>query len=581
MFCLPVEIADKFLDKLKSGEIDPSKLSQMTSDKRRDLFKTMMNEESAQATNALFESKLLLKNQKRGMVNWAKQVSGLKPEAQKDILAKISKMENILKPENEKAFLEDLASHKLGATVTSEEASKIVDLASEVSKQKEAVNPNSPRMSKDRMDYGRALVKLGDYVSDLKNETNKLTLKDLRSNPGKTVLKAFSNLAGLTKSLKATLDNSVIGRQGLKTMFSHPKIWLKNSAQTFVDIAKTFGGKNVIDEVRADIYSRPNALNGLYRKEKLAIGNVEESYPTNWPEKIYGLGRVFKASEAAFLGWQYRTRADVFDKLVEIAQKSGADIEGIGKVTNSLTGRGTFGPRAEGVATELNNVFFSPRFLKSNVDLLTSHAFDSNINKFARKEAALNMIRTVSGIAGILGVANIVNPGSVEWDPRSSDFGKIKIGNTRFDITAGLSSLVVLASRIITQSTKSGGNVKKLNTGKWGSRTVGDVVADFFQNKLSPVASVLNDIQFRGTDFHGNKPTFFGEMSNLLVPLPAANAFETMKDPGAANMVAVMIADGLGVSTNTYSSKPKKDKALDFDIDAEIDKELDKAFKGI
>lgn len=553
MFCLVKSLAEKFTEKLRSGEIDPEKLSSMSSTERRDFFSKFLGEENAKQVNALFESKLLLKNQKEGIINWAKQVAGMKPEAMRDILSKVNKMTEILNPENEKAFLHDLTAKKLGTEVTVDEAAKISELGKRTNDLKLKINEKSPIGSEDRMAYGRALVAFGDYISDLKNEGKKLSLKE-GLNP-KNYAKVISRVAGLAKSLKATLDNSVIGRQGLKVLFSNPKIWLENSKQSFVDIVQSFGGKEVLNEVRADVYSRPNALNGLYKKEGLAIGNIEEAYPTSLPEKIPVAGRVFKASESAFTAFQYRTRADVFDKYVNIAKKTGADIEGIGKVANSLTGRGTFGQRLEGAASALNNVFFSPRLLKSNIDLLTAHAFDKDIGEFARKQAAMNMIKVIGGVATIMAIANAIKPGSAETDPRSADFGKIKIGDTRFDYTGGIASLVTLASRLLTLSSKSSitGKVSSLNSGAYGGQTGVDVFTNFGENKLSPVASVIKDL-LQGQDFQGNKITLGGEINNLLTPLPITTYQELSSNPNSANVLLSMIADGLGINTNTYSN---------------------------
>jgi hypothetical protein len=560
MFCLVKEKADLFLNKIRSGELNPEKMSSMTSKERRDYFSKFMGEEDAKQVNTIFETKLLLKDQQRGMISWAEQVGGLKPQVKKDLISKINKMDKILTPETEKAFLEDLAEHKLGVTVTVSEAKEISQRAKSVSENKGKIAEDSPLHSEERLNYGRSLVEFNEYVNDLKRQSTKLTFKDVKKNPVRTALKGISNLSGLAKSLKATLDNSVIGRQGLKTLFSRPGIWAKNSAQSFVDIVRVFGGHNVMNEVKADVLSRPNALNGLYAKEKLAIGVVEEAYPTSLPEKIPGVGRVFKAAETAFTAWQYRTRADVFDKYVEIAQKTGADIEGIGKVVNSLTGRGSFEGKGEKALSAVNNVFFSPRFFKSNVDLLTVHAFDKNIGSFARKQAALNMVKTVGGIAAILAIAKAIDPKSVEEDPRSADFGKIRVGDTRFDVTGGMASIATLAMRQMRNSTKSSmtGKVTKLNTGKYGMPTRGTVLWNFFENKLSPAASVVNETWFKGKDRQGNKPTLLGETSNLLTPLPITTYLELKNNPNSAPILAALVADELGISTNTYSKKKYK-----------------------
>lgn len=569
-FCLIPKQADAFIAKIKSGELDPSKLADMSSEQRRAAF-DFLGESTARETNKLFESKLLLKNQEAGMINWVKQLTGLKPEVQKDLLSKINKLDSLLNPKDQQAFLEDLVAHKVGATITLGEAAKISELAKTTNETRGAVQENSPIASPDRMAYGRAQVAFQDYVSDLKNQTKKLTLEDFKKTPGKTIAKVASNTAGLMKSLKATLDNSALGRQGLKLMFSDPKIWAKNSLQSFKDIFQTLKGQDALSEIRAEVLSRPNAMNGLYKKEGLAVGTKEEAFPTSLPEKIPGVGRVFKAAETAFTAFQYRSRADVFDKYVEVAKKAGVDdFSGIGKVANSLTGRGTFGQKGEGAANVANNFMFSPRLIKSHIDLLTAHAFDSGISKFARKQAAYNLVKVIAGVATVNIIANALKPGSAETDTRSSDAGKIRIGDTRFDYTGGMASLVTLGTRLAPllvgqKSFTKSSTTKKLTQinakdkkgqPAFGAQTGLDVFFDFLTNKASPVASLVVN-QLRDQNFDGSKPTLKSQTESAFVPLPITTYEELKNNPNSANILAAMIADALGFGTNTYSPKKK------------------------
>jgi len=547
MFCIPKHLVNDFKAKLKSGEISPEKLLDMTSAERRDLFAKVLGESNAHQVNALFESKMLLKSQQQGIINWAKEVAGMKPEVLKDITARVNKMTEVLTPENEAAFLEDLVAHKLGVTVTMQEAGNIASLARDVAAKKEAIAKGG-----DRLDYGRARADFEDYVNGLKDEAKRKELKDYVK--PQNYLEGVSNVAGFLKSMKASLDNSVIGRQGLKTLITQPDIWFKNTIKSFQDIWNTFGGKDVMREVRADILSRENSLNGLYRREKLAVGVREEAYPTSLPEKIPVVGKAFKASETAFSAFQFRTRADVFDRLNANITSAGGDIKGLGELANSLTGRGHLGAFEPG-ANVWNNLFFSPRFLKSNLDMLTAHVTSKDMSPAVRKEAAINTVKVIGAIGITLAIAKALRPDSVEEDPRSSDFGKIKIGNTRFDITGGMSSLAVLGSRLVTMSSKSSvtGIVSPLNSDTYGAKSGMDVLGSFFEGKLSPITSLVRDV-LKGHDFSGKHITVVGEMANLAAPLMITNAIELYQDPKSAPLLLAMIADGLGIGTNTYSA---------------------------
>ena len=568
MWCIPKHVSQQFLDKIRSGEITPEKLISMSSKERNEYFSKIFGDVNAPKVNSLFESKLLLKGQQQGIINWAQKIGGLKPEMKSDLLSRVNKMDKILTPETEGKFLADLAEHKLGATVTMKQAGDLMELARVANDKKPAVEKmyadkpdydvsNETSAERDiRMEYGRARDSFNQYYSDLKTETVRKEVKEY-FNP-KNWAEGISNVAGFSKAMIASLDNSVIGRQGWRTLTSSPEIWLKNSKQSFVDIVQTFGGKNVMAEVRADILSRPNAMNGLYKKQKLAVGVVEEMFPTHIPSQVPVLGKAFKASETAFTAWQYRTRADVFDKVVDIANKSGASIEGLGSYVNALTGRGNLGT-GEASLKALNNILFSPRFIASHFQVMTA-AVDPNVSPLVRKLAAVNMAKNVIAMASVLGIAKALDPDSVEFDPRSSDFGKVKVGNTRFDVTGGAASLYTLIARIATSKTKNTrtGILSQLNTGDYGSATYSSVISNFLKNKTSPLARAVIDIA-EGKNFKGEKvdlsaKSLAKEAVGLVTPIPLSNVAGSLNDPKAAPLVATVLLDSLGIGTNTYSS---------------------------
>jgi hypothetical protein len=571
MICLPKELVDRFVQGLKDNKLNPETLANMSSEERRALLSQFVGGGDAPGVNALFESKLLMKNQETAMISWVKSVAGLKPKIQRELIDRVNKLGKVLTPIERESFFNDLAAHRLGTEVTAEQAQKISELANKFNKAK--ANPNSG------LEYGASEVALNNYVNDIKLENGKQSLNDIfksiKKDPASGTIEQVSNLAGVAKGIKASLDNSSIFRQGWKTMFTNPTIWAKNASQSFVDIAKQLGSKpsnnTIIDGVRAEILSRPNARNGMFKNMKLDIGNLEEAFPTALPEKIPLFGRLYKASETAYTGFLYRMRADIADKMINLAQEQGVNLadkaqsESIGKLVNSLTGRGSLGS-LEKIGKEVNTIFFSPKNLKSSFDFLTAHQLQKGVTPFVRKQAATNLFKAVGGMATIMGIAEALRPGSVEFDPRSSDFGKIKIGNTRFSIGGGMESLVTLAARIVKQSTKSSttGKVTKLGTGTYGSKTGVDVVIAFGENKLSPISSLIKDLLSQ-QDFNGNPISFLpskkneyqGELINLLAPLPITNTISSLQDPKSANIVLTTIADALGIATNTYGSKKK------------------------
>jgi len=112
---------------------------------------------------------------------------------------------------------------------------------------------------------------------------------------------------------------------------------------------------------------------------------------------------------------------------------------------------------------------------------------------------------------------------------------------------------------LATMSSKSAttGKITQLNTGKFKSRTGLDVVENFLEGKLSPIAGVVRDI-LNGEDYNHNPATFMNELKNLFEPLPVKNAMQLMQSKNEETPVlAGIIADFLGISVNNLDNSKK------------------------
>ena len=574
-WCLIKPKADELKRAIKSGKINPTTLSEMTSKQRRSFLEKYVGAENASEVNALFESKLLLKNQKAGYISWAKKITGITPEARRDIISKIENMENVLNPQEEKMFLEDLAKKRLGLEVTAEEAKNISELTKQISDLGKKADENGNFPSEEtRLEYGASKVALENYINQIKLEANKISF---RQQPIKKIISIIKEIPGTLKSSVASLDNSLWGRQGIKTLMDirTSKIWAKNFLKSWRDIGRQLKGKGrwytsgddaVIDSIKADIYSRPNAILGKYKAGGYGLEVLnEEAYPSSLPEKIPLLGRVFKASETAYNGGALRLRADLADRLIKIAEKNGVntlnpeEARPIGNLVGSLTGRGSLG-KGDVLAKEINTLAFSVKFLKSNFDTLTAGLTDPKIrqNKFARKEAAKSLLSIVATTASILAIAKLIDKDAVEEDPRSSNFGKIKIFGHWTDITGGMAGIVTLASRLAPTlhegklsfwKKNNKGEYDDLIAGGYGKQNAMDVFDSFWQGKLSPIAGVVRDM-WKGSDYSGN-PITLNSVIKKQLPISVQNYESLKNDPNSSFWLGSMILDGLGLSTSS------------------------------
>lgn len=455
-----------------------------------------------------------------------------------------------LDPESQKTAAEK-ANQMLRARLARQEA----DLLDRMARSDFLPRPKKAALSLDQESIARRAK-----VAQLKRQYQEALREFERQNRslGEKVWHGIKAIPGTAKSLKASLDMSALLRQGLRPLLTHPQAWFKASAESFVQAFKALGESDTesMDKFTVALWARPNAE--LYRRAKLALTEAEEAYPSSLPEKIPGLGRLFRASQASFTAFQYQVRAEIFDTVLAIAKKAGVDINdtdqlrSIGKLVNSLTGRAHLG-RVEPTADVVNVLFFAPRSVKAHFDVLTGHTLDREMSPFARKQAGINLLKIVAALAAVLVVVRALWPDAVDEDPRSADFGQIRVGNTRFNISGGIASLLILASRLVTRETKSSttGAVHTLNSGNFGAPTGTDLVYNFFENKLSPAASLAKDL-LEGRDFAGKPITVKGELVNAFAPLPITNYQELKNDPHSAPIVAALLADAVGIGTNTY-----------------------------
>lgn len=573
-FCLTKQASERLKRAFKNGEINPEKIASISSAERRAILEKYVGKENSVQVNALFESKLLLKNRKAGYISWAKKVTGITQEVRRDILSKIERLDKVLDPKDEQVFLEDLVKTRLGVNMTEVEAKTLASLSKQVEDLRLKADENYKfPTEKDRLKYGLAKAKIEDYFNELKLKTKSISF---REQPLRKITSTINEIPGSLKSVVASLDNSFFGRQGIKALYTHPITWIRNFGKSWVDIAKELKGSDAMFAIKADIYSRPNALNGKYRIGGYGLDALsEEAYPSSLPEKIPLFKRLFKASESAYNGAALRMRADLADMLIKKAEEQGVntlnpeEARGLGSLISSMTGRGNLGVFEPG-AQKINTYLFSVKFIKSNFDTLTLHLLDKKANSFVKKEAALNMLKMVASLGAVLTIAKVLDPNSVDEDPRSSNFGKIKIFGHWTDITGGMASMVTLASRTIIPTVHNGklslwqksssGGYTDLLAGNYGQTDAWDLILDgLISNKLSPIAGAFRD-RLRGQTFQGEKSSFSTLLKNATTPLSIQQFNSLMQDPNSSSVLGSMILEGLGFNVNT--SNRQKDWSL-------------------
>lgn len=372
--------------------------------------------------------------------------------------------------------------------------------------------------------------------------------------------KLFSNVGSalnLPRAMMATADLSAPLRQGA-FLVGRPKQW----GPAFKDMFKYAGSEKAYDGLQRSIELRPTYK--LMRENKLALTdlspvleNREEAFMSNIAEKIPGFGKLSKASNRAYSGFLNKLRADTFDDLYKTAKSQGL-LEGndklaadIAKFVNSATGRGDLGALNKN-AVLLNNVFFSPKLIASRLNLLNPKYY-ADLDPFVRKEALKSLFTFAGTGLSVLGLAKL-GGAEVGTDPTSPDFGKIKVGDTRYDIWGGFQQYLVLASRLISGKMTSSTTGREYTYGE-GYKPANrlDSVQKFFESKESPVASFVTGL-LRGQNALGEKFNPPAEVINRLVPLMVQDMQNLAEEWGPAG--PLMGVPGIfGVGSQTYSDQ--------------------------
>ena len=317
------------------------------------------------------------------------------------------------------------------------------------------------------------------------------------------------NILGIPRALQTSFDLSFILRQGLVAGTRHPNIARSTFAET-IPRARTKAGADALSK---ELEARPNAP--MYHKYKLAITDLggdwarnEEQYVSRWAEKVPGVG--FSSREYT-LGLA-TLRANLFDYLAPKVEQAalegkGMTFRGRGKerdvdkalrdlaaFINASTGRGNLGHKyLEDAAPLLNQLLFSPRLLASRLAFLNPIWY-ARLDPAVRKEALSAAMSTLATGMAVLGIAYEAGA-SVGINPLSSDFGKIKVGNTRIDIWGGFQPIVRYLAQIVMGRYISASTGQEIPLGSGIAKTSrADVWMRFARSKTAPLPSLIWDL---------------------------------------------------------------------------------------
>lgn len=452
------------------------------------------------------------------------------------------------------------------------------------------------------------LIKLRMEKQDLQDQFDTEMYKlDLKNR--KTIQKvgdALLEFWNLPRAVMATSEISFMLIQGGIQTIAHPinaARALKKAAEHFISEKKANEWGNFVrqqpyfEEMKKAKLSLSQYDAKLSAREETFMGgwiNYIWDY-AGWPSKfispnIYETWKkinLFKAFERATVGYLNTIRVLRYLDGAEMLRMEGKnfndnpqDYKNVADVINTLTGRASLGP-LEGVSKILSVGFYSPRLIASVVKTMTPFAFyhfgkmgnDGTLKpSVAQKMAMADFMKFVSVTASMVALAAAYfnydddEETEVVFDPTSSDFGKIRLGNTRVDPWGGKIQMVVLQSRLIMNAITKDKVTKPLGSGMF-TPTRFELTQQYFQNKLAPSAALAVKWAQTKVDKEGKKKMFgkefllSEELQGSLYPMYWGTVNELWEDQPETVAGFLTAYAFLGGGVSTYGKEKDKEKA--------------------
>jgi hypothetical protein len=186
--------------------------------------------------------------------------------------------------------------------------------------------------------------------------------------------------------------------------------------------------------------------------------------------------------------------------------------------------------------------------------------------EYARYFAGVSIVLSLAAMAAAAFRDDDDEREVISFDPRSSNFLKVRFGDTRIDLMSGLIQPTVLLTRILAGQTKTGrGDVKalrnwwRLPTGdidkyagvEYGNSTVSGVVGTFTRSKFAPFPGFLLNF-WDGKNVVGQQVDPLIDSLAMFAPLSLRDFSGMIEENGVPGAIALQTLVTFGAGAQTY-----------------------------
>jgi len=363
------------------------------------------------------------------------------------------------------------------------------------------------------------------------------------------------------RAIKTSMDLSAVFRQGAMIALGSPVIGIKG----FKPMLKSLASDKGQFEFEQSLAKYPHYE--LAKKSKLFLADHdyklngrEENFMSSVAEKVPGV----VASQRAYTSYLNYIRMEKFQQLVrDLPAVEGkvnpGEAKAIANIINVFTGRGKIGFKGEAPGAVLNTALFSPRLVASRFNAIALQPLYSPGSTITTaKIAAKQYARFFGGLLTIYGLGMMAG-GEVSFETTSSDYGKIRFGNTTVDPMAGLSQVSVFLGRVAFGETTNKNGVTTPIRGpfvKYGGTDVPTLAGRFLKSKLAPIPGTVLE-QLSGKNYNGEPIDATDIPAALFMPLSFKDIYESMVEQGieGGTALALLSIFGMGIQNQKQNVK--------------------------
>jgi hypothetical protein len=370
-----------------------------------------------------------------------------------------------------------------------------------------------------------------------------------------------------SRMIMTTGEFSFILRQGKWAALSHPI----QSIRAMHSMFQAMRSPQRAREVNLAILDHPEYRAAKAAKlhiveEGASLTRQEEIYMGHWAHAIPVVSGFNRAATAYLNKVRFDNWLAMRKSMTRKGGPTALEDAAIAQFVNESTGRGTLG-KFEPAAVFLGRTMFAPRYFWSRVQLLAGHSMWAGTGR-TRVAIAKEYARSLIGLwlyYGMLGMGAkaLGKSVSLETDPRSSDFGKVKIGDTRLDPLAGLAQVITFVGRTISGQTKTlKGEIRSLRAApdaptRYGQDDWYDVAARFARTKMHPVPGNIANL-FSGTEMDGSPASLGRSVGHMVSPITYFDVYDALLKNDLPTGTALSLLTILGEGLQTYNKQQNK-----------------------